>query len=288
MMTPFNGIDDLLQQRAEWAPWLAVVRSALDELKHPEWAAAAVRIGTVRKPNAPLLARSTVQVDRRAVRRTYENVMTRAAGVATRAMASLQGVTDAALDPLAVLEATLNRDHERLAQYASAANADADAFRAVAALVAMPLLHARNQHARSPSKTWSQSYCPICGGWPAFAEVRGIERSRYLRCADCGSEWQATCLRCTFCDTTNHDQLASLIPEQPAAGASIDACNACLGYIKVFATLRGVPSGDIALHDIATAELDIAAVERGYRRPTSAAYLLDVKVTEYGTRNIAA
>ena len=33
---------------------------------------------------------------------------------------------------------------------------------------------------------WQQGYCPICGGWPLLAELRGIELAQYLRCAACG------------------------------------------------------------------------------------------------------
>lgn len=288
MITSLKTIDDLAQQRSEWAPWLAVVGTALEELGHPTWDAADLRTCATRERNAPRLASATVEVDGNAVRRIYTRVMRSAVRIGSAPMESLQGAIDAALDPLAVLEAMINRDFERLVQYASEVNAEPDTFCAVAALAAMPLLHACSRHCRPAlPDTWSQSYCPVCAGWPAFAEVRGIERSRYLRCADCGSEWQAACLRCTFCGTTNHEQLASLIPEGRAAGASIDACNACLGYLKVFTVLRGVPSIHIALHDLATTELDIAAVDRGYRRPTTIAYPLGIKVTEYAAANIA-
>ena len=36
---------------------------------------------------------------------------------------------------------------------------------------------------------WVEPFCPICGAWPALAEVRGIERSRYFRCLRCGAGW---------------------------------------------------------------------------------------------------
>ena len=52
-----------------------------------------------------------------------------------------------------------------------------------------------------------EGYCPVCGAWPAFAEMRGIERSRYLRCGRCGGGWQAQCLSCSYCGMTDHEEL---------------------------------------------------------------------------------
>jgi FdhE protein len=121
-----------------------------------------------------------------------------------------------------------------------------------------------------------EGYCPVCGAWPAFAEVRGIERSRYLRCGRCAGEWQARALTCPYCGMTDHNQLVSLIPEKAGASRAIEACKRCLGYVKTFTTLQASPAGRIMLDDLASVDLDLAAIERGYGRPQGPGYSLDV------------
>ena len=127
-----------------------------------------------------------------------------------------------------------------------------------------------------------EGYCPVCGSWPAFAEVRGIERSRYFRCGRCGGEWHSETLRCAYCVMTDHNELVTLVPEKNEAHAVIDACKRCLGYVKTFTRLQGCPSDAVIVEDLASVALDVAALEQGYRRPSDAAYPLDVTVTDTG------
>ena len=127
---------------------------------------------------------------------------------------------------------------------------------------------------------WVEGYCPVCGGWPAVAEVRGIERSRYFRCGRCAGEWQVNCLVCAYCGMTDHEQLLSLVPEQGGNTRVIDACKRCLGYVKTFTTLQATPAARVMLDDLASVDLDIAAVEHGYKRPQGAGYRFDVTVVD--------
>lgn len=137
----------------------------------------------------------------------------------------------------------------------------------------IPLLHAcRRRWADAVPQGWSHGYCPICGAWPGFAEVCGVERSRYLRCVRCGSAWQAHGLSCPYCGTADHEALASLVPEEGAPKWAIEVCNGCRGYLKAFTTLRAGAPAQVMLDDIASVELDIAAAERGYRRPQGTGY----------------
>src|SRR5438552_1345771 len=46
---------------------------------------------------------------------------------------------------------------------------------------------------------WSRGYCPVCGAWPVLAELRGLERTRCLRCGRCGVDWQRPWLACVYC-----------------------------------------------------------------------------------------
>jgi FdhE protein len=201
----------------------------------------------------------------------------------TPEMATLEPVLHADLDFLNLFKASLCKDSDHLKEIAADLGADSEAFQAVAALLPVPLLNACNRRwASSKSVGWVEGYCPVCGAWPAFAEVRGIERSRYFRCGRCGGEWQAQCLFCPYCSMNDHNQLVSLVPEKSGSNSVIDACKRCLGYVKTFTKLQGSPAPKVMLDDLATVDLDVAALEQGYKRPQGAGYSLNVTVTGDG------
>jgi FdhE protein len=182
-------------------------------------------------------------------------------------------------DHLTLFQASLHQDNGQLGKIAEALGTDCEALQAVANLLPVPLLQACNRHwSGSVKSDWVDGYCPICGAWPAFAEVRGIERSRYLRCGRCGAEWQMHCLFCPYCGTSDHNELLSLVAENNASNVVIDACKRCLGYVKSFTTLQGSPPAKVMLDDLASVELDVVAVERGYKRPQGTGYSLNVNV----------
>lgn len=280
-MAMSNGVQDLKSQHPEWGPWLAVVQVVLNEIADPGWDAMVPPAVAPETSKIPLLAEATLVVDRRSLERIFENLMRTASRGGTQKMATLQSVPYSGLDVLSLVEALLNQDDHRINESATTARADAEAFRAVTALLPMPFLQACSRRWKS-SASWMEGYCPLCGAWPAYVEVRGIERNRYFRCAGCGSEWQAQCLFCPYCGMTDHRELASLVPEQGGSNSAVDACNRCLGYLKAFTKLQGSPPARIILEDLASVELDVAAAERGYKRPRGAGYCLNVRVTQSG------
>jgi FdhE protein len=77
---------------------------------------------------------------------------------------------------------------------------------------------------------------------------------------------------------TDHEELVSLVPEKSGANAVIEACKRCLGYVKTFATLQGSPPAEVMVDDLASVDLDIAALEQGYRRPAGGGYTLDINI----------
>ena len=80
----------------------------------------------------------------------------------------------------------------------------------------------------------------------------------------------------------DHNQLVSLVPEKSGSNSVIDACKRCLGYVKTFTKLQGSPAAKVVLDDLATVDLDVAALEQGYKRPQGAGYSLNVTVTGDG------
>jgi FdhE protein len=110
---------------------------------------------------------------------------------------------------------------------------------------------------------WGEGYCPTCGGWPLLAEQRGLDMQRYLRCGLCASSWAADRLRCPYCGSRDHEQLAALQVEGEEQRRAV-TCDECRGYLKVLNTLTPIPPYDLPVHDLATLHLDMVALQRGY------------------------
>jgi FdhE protein len=215
------------------------------------------------------------------IRGLAKRLIRAAANGGTPKMKTLQAVRTADLDAFVLFTASVCQDRDRLGEMARVHGADEEAFEAVMALVALPFLHACRRHwGPSLSTAWTEGFCPVCGAWPAFAEMRGIERSRHFRCGRCASDWYSRLLCCAYCGSTNHDELVTLVPDKAGGHCAVDACRRCLGYIKTFTRLQGCPPDAVMFEDLATVAFDVAALEQGYVRPATAAYPLGVVVTD--------
>lgn len=275
-----TSLDDIGRQRPEWAPWLAVVREVVQELEDRRWDAFVPDLAKAPENKVPLLSGATLNFDKKAVREWTARLFRTALKSGTSAMATLAVAADGA-DALAILKGSLCQDGAALNETAARFGADPDAFQAVASQLAVPFLHACSRRwANSLPISWMEGYCPVCGAWPAFAEVRGIDRNRYFRCGRCASEWRMLGLICPFCGMDDHEQLARLVPEKDGATRVIESCKRCLGYVKTFTRLQPSPAARVILDDLANVDLDMAALEQGYKRPPGAGYALDVAVVE--------
>jgi FdhE protein len=294
MMAPTSGLDGLKRRRPEWAPWLAVIEEILRETGARRWETAVplvARLGAEapgakaaeRQATAPLLSGAELSLQPSSIRRLVKRLIRVAALGGTAKMGTLAIALDPDLDVLTLFTAALCQEGDRVKEVAAVHGADAEALQAVVALVPVPFLQACNRRwASSISESWVEGYCPVCGSWPAFAEVRGIERRRYFRCGRCGGEWHAESLSCPYCAIRDHNELVALVPEKDGSHAVIDACKRCLGYVKTFTRLQGCPPDTIMLEDLASVDLDVAALEQGYTRPPDAGYRLDVTVRGNG------
>jgi FdhE protein len=283
-VTPPAAVEELKRNRPEWTPWIAVVDEALSGASGDGWDAV---VPTPVEPERgrPLLSRTTVVVDERAVGRLLERLIKVGARGGMPKMETLRTVLSDGLDVVALFAASIDQDHDGVAEVAAHAGVDTEALQAVTALLGLPFLHACNRQWRHQvASTWAEGYCAVCGSWPSFAEMRGIERTRYLRCGRCGGEWQAPILRCGFCRTNNHDCLATLVPEKTGAAGAIEACKRCYGYVKTFTRLQGCPPAAVMLEDLASVDLDVAAIEQGYRRPARLSQDVEVAVVSQAPR----
>jgi FdhE protein len=184
------------------------------------------------------------------------------------------------LDGLAVLEAAIAADRERLDAIAGTAGADREAFAAVAAVAAMPLLQAcARRWSSHVTASWDHGYCPICGAWPALAEARGLERERRLRCTRCGGDWRTEWLRCPYCGNRDHLTLGALVPEGSVETRKTETCAVCRRYVKTVTTLMPTPAAEVAIQDLATVDLDVGALAHGYQTAQGLGYAVSSRVT---------
>jgi FdhE protein len=281
MMADVASLDGLKRARPEWRPWLAVLEDVARESQAAHWERAVPAPASPRHDGMPLLAGTAIELQARSVRGWLQRLLRLAAGGTTDAMRSLANarVTDG--ECLALFASSLRHDGAAVDRVARAHGVDGEALQAVVALLPVPFLQTANRRlSHGIRTTWTAGYCPVCGTWPAFAEIRGIERTRHFRCGRCGGEWYARALVCAFCDMSNHDELAALVPATTDTHAVIDACNACRGYVKAFTRLQGCAPGTVMIEDLASVALDMAAIEHGYARPPGAGYPIDVTVRE--------
>lgn len=216
----------LARERQEAAPWLELWQKALST---PPWHRTVKLNGAAERP---LLAGAEVTIHARSLAR------------AVRALV------------------TTTHDSRTLIEAAIAHDELPDELGPIAQLAAMPLLHAlRQAHPTSPS--WQHGHCPLCGDWPALAELRGLERERHLRCGRCGSDWRSDA-RCPSCGAR---ELALLVPESDPESRRVETCSACNSYVKTITTIAPIMAEAVPLEDLATVELDLAALDRGYARP---------------------
>src|SRR5262245_61522732 len=250
------------------SPWLLLLWQSRREATSAEWTAAVDDLGAgtrtslaLRAPDDRrcLLADTAVPVVPSAVARLGYRLL----GPAGTSLRTKLGPDLA----VALLTAAVGQDDEALAGLALELHVASARLSAIAPFVAMPLLLAcaRAWSAAIPAD-WAHGHCPVCAAWPALAERRGPDRGRCLRCSRCGAGWSLSRARCPFCDCDDPDQLASLVGAG-AADRRVEACLRCRGYLKTLRSVAPIPPGDVAVRDLLTLDLDLAALDGGLARP---------------------
>ncbi len=113
--------------------------------------------------------------------------------------------------------------------------------------------------------TWNRGYCPACGSWPALAEVVGGHR--VLRCSFCALAWELATYACIYCGE-DAEPFVTAAPEEERKDRRVEICKGCAGYLKTVDVPELSPFPLLAIADLETMDLDLAAMERGYTRPS--------------------
>ena len=193
--------------------------------------------------------------------------------------------TGGLLDPQALFVEAFVQHRDHLADIAARAGVDADLLAALAAQSVAPLLRAYAAQLmplveRADDEAhWSRGYCPVCGAWPLLGELRGVELAQFLRCAGCGSAWRSARLFCPYCQNDDYRSLRSLAIEGEQR-FRVGVCERCKGYLKVGNAFDPPSAELLALDDVVTMHLDVAAIERGYQRPGGAGFTIELALPE--------
>lgn len=274
-----SALTALGQLNPEWQPWLDLIDLVLREVDDPVWAEARVELTPDRASAKPLLHNATIAVDVRAAHRWTHELLKAAAPHLLHDSARRRRLDARGVDALTLLEMAATQDRERVGTLAAQLDVDADGLFAVAQLAARPLLMSCcGQVADRVPATWEAGYCPVCGAWPTVAELRGLKKSRHLRCGCCGGDWTLPVLHCPFCDEVDHTKLGGLVVDGEEETKRVEVCHSCQGYIKTSATLVAIPAPRIAIADLEMVDHEIAALERGFHRPEGPGATIDLQI----------
>ena len=268
--------ESLAREHPEWKGWLAVMRAALDQAGGPDWRGLTVTPAPAREPGSPWLAGASITMDERVAGRWMQKLLRTAAESGGESAASARA---ARFDHGTFLRAAIELDTDGLEAVARPAGLDADLARALAHPAALPLLATCAARAGSAPDGWDRGYCPVCGAWPAVAELRGLEASRQLRCGRCGADWTAAWLSCVYCGNDDHRELGSLVSEAALVMRRVETCQRCRGYVKSVTTLTARSHAEVVLEDMATVAYDVGALDEGASRPPGLGFPLGVDLS---------
>jgi FdhE protein len=197
--------------------------------------------------------------------------------------------TGGGLDPERLFTEAFVQHHDHLADQAMQAGVDGELLLTLARHAVAPLLQGyaaqlmplveRVDDGSATSAQWHKGYCPVCGAWPMLGELRGVELAQYLRCSGCGGAWRSRRVLCPYCGNDDYRTLQMLQVEGEQR-FRISVCERCKGFLKVGNAFDPPPAELVALDDLASMHLDLAAVERGYQRPGGTGFVIELAVPD--------
>jgi len=172
-----------------------------------------------------------------------------------------------------LLTASLSRNQEAIRQGAIHRGLAPDLVWLLAELATSPFAHALQTTLLAPregdamadaKRQWSRGFCAVCGSWPALAEF--VDGRRVLRCSFCAAAWEMNDYGCIYCGDGS-EQFVTAAPDEERKDRRVEVCGACQGYLKTVDAAALSPFPLLAIYDMETMDLDLAAMEHGYSRP---------------------
>jgi FdhE protein len=178
------------------------------------------------------------------------------------------------IDAGSLLAASLKRDQIAIRTVAMHQGLAPDLVWLVAELAVSPFVYvlqrslfgheSANPELHAALDGWSHGYCPLCGSWPALAEV--AQSRRVLRCSFCALAWTPAAYACTYCGERG-EKFVTAAPNEERMDRRLEVCGTCGGYLKTIDVPALTPFPLLAIADLETMDLDVAAMEKGYNRP---------------------
>jgi FdhE protein len=201
-----------------------------------------------------------------------------AAGGAGESADHIKGAIAAnTMDAGSLLTASMSRDQQAIRTGAVHRGLAPDLVWLLAELAASPFAHRLQVALLSPRqdaggdalagamRAWNHGHCAVCGSWPALAEV--ADGHRVLRCSFCAAGWELNQYCCIYCGE-HGDPFVTAAPDEERKDRRVEICGACQGYLKTIDVAGISPFPLVAITDMESMDLDLAAMEHGYSRPS--------------------
>jgi FdhE protein len=194
-------------------------------------------------------------------------------GAAESASHIKEAIASGSLEAGSLLTASLARDQSAIRAGAVHRGLAPDLVWLVGELATTPFAHAlqhsildRRQDAAFAAACagWNLGSCPACGSWPALAEC--ADGHRVLRCSFCSLGWELGTYACIYCGEGGAP-FVTAAPDEERKDRRVEVCAACHAYLKTIDLLALSPFPLVAIADMETMDLDLAAMEHGYSRP---------------------
>jgi FdhE protein len=178
---------------------------------------------------------------------------------------------DGSMDAGSLLSASFSRSRRAILSGATHRGLSPDLVWLAAELAVSPFAHVLQQKVVTPEADpaldaalarWSSGSCPACGSWPALAER--LSGRDVLRCSFCALAWTLSDGSCIYCGDAGATMAE---PPGGAAGHALQMCHRCGGYLKSAVVDSLSPFPLLAIADLDTLDLDVLAMQQGFRRP---------------------
>jgi hypothetical protein len=200
-----------------------------------------------------------------------------AGGAGDAATHIAQAIDGGAIEPGSFLGASLSRNQAAIRTGATHRGLSPDLLWLVGELAVSPYVHLlQRRHLAEPSDpdlraaadAWSAGHCPACGSWPAVAEVVSSSGGghRTLRCSFCAAAWELDTYACIYCGEDG-EGFVTAAPDDERKDRRLELCHHCGGYLKTIDVAELSPFPLLAISDIETTDLDVAAMEHRFARP---------------------
>ena len=97
-----------------------------------------------------------------------------------------------------------------------------------------------------------------------MAEV--VDGHRTLRCSFCAAGWELSTYACIYCQESA-DGFVTAAPDEERKDRRVEVCSGCGAYLKTIDATELSPFPLLAIGDLETMDLDVAAMDHGYTRP---------------------